>query len=126
MKGRDYHRLVGSREWAALAARLKAGAHYTCQQCGIVTNRLEVHHIRPVESARTYEQMRLLCFDTANCQVLCRACHHAVHERGKRNARIQEREGERVERFVNRWVKCGGIGGEGEIERGLHFCGAPR
>ena len=53
-----------------LARRMKIKAMMKCEQCGRVADRLAVHHIHPVENARTMEQKELLCFDENNLQVL--------------------------------------------------------
>lgn len=63
-----------------MAARLKLARQMRCEGCGTVTSRLAVHHIRPVESGRDEEEMRRLCFDESNLQVLCYDCHSAIHK----------------------------------------------
>lgn len=62
------------------AHRKKIQAMMTCEQCGRVTERLAVHHIRPVENGRTATEKRQLCFDEHNLQVLCYECHSEIHK----------------------------------------------
>ena len=74
----------------AIAAKVEAG--WTCSVCGRTTARLAVHHVRPVETGRTAEEMEGLCYDTANLQVLCYECHSKVHEGTRGKAGHQERQ----------------------------------
>ena len=39
-----------------------------------------MHHIRPVEQAKTVQEMERLAYNPANCQLLCVACHIKVHQ----------------------------------------------
>ena len=51
-----------------------------CRAEGYITPGVDVHHIRPVEQARTEQEMARLAFDPANCQLLCIHCHIKVHQ----------------------------------------------
>lgn len=87
-----------------LARRMKIKAMMKCEQCGRVTDRLAVHHIHPVENARTNEQKELLCFDENNLQVLCYDCHAAIHKdmRSRTKEHHQKREKERAKEAMDR------------------------
>ena len=76
---RTYRRLISSTRWQHLARQTKADSLFTCQRCGIVTHRLAVHHVKPLESCRTPQEMETLCFDPSNLQVLCYQCHKEIH-----------------------------------------------
>ena len=54
-----------------------------CKAEGFITPGVDVHHIRPVEQAKTVEGpdgMRARCYNPDNCQLLCVACHIKVHQ----------------------------------------------
>lgn len=101
-KDKRYSRLVSSVRWQRLALETKTRAGWQCQDCGVVTRRLAVHHIRPVETGRTEEEMEALCFSRANLRVLCFDCHAGVHRgsHDKENHRLAEDR--RVKRFLER------------------------
>ena len=86
-----------------MAKRLKAEAHYECQICHRVTNRLAVHHIRPIETAKTVEEMEHLCFMESNLQVICYECHSAIHkgEGTTTKAGHQKAEDQRIDRYMS-------------------------
>ena len=47
---------------------------------GFVTPGVDVHHIRPVEQAKTVQEMERLAFNPANCRLLCVPCHIKTHQ----------------------------------------------
>ena len=57
-----------------------------CEMCmkeGFITPGVDVHHIRPVEQAKTVEGpdgMRARCYDPNNVMLLCVPCHIKVHQ----------------------------------------------
>ena len=61
-----------------------------------------MHHITPVESARSEAEAERLCFAESNLQVLCFDCHAAIHKSMRMSVTQvhQEREEERTERFI--------------------------
>lgn len=53
-----------------------------CMQEGIITQGVDCHHIRPVEGATSLygpDGMEARCYDPANIQLLCVACHIKTH-----------------------------------------------
>lgn len=62
-----------------------------------MTQRLSVHHIKPVEDTADPDEMERRCFDETNLQVLCYDCHKAKHE--YRQGTHKERERQRAERM---------------------------
>lgn len=91
-RDRRYIRLIDTRRWQALRAG-KLGRSPWCERClrhGRHTPASEVHHIRPVEDARTGEDMELRCYSYGNLMSLCRECHIAVHtEMGSRSKELK-------------------------------------
>lgn len=92
-----YRRLVGSTRWQRLAIATKVAAAWQCQECGRVTRRLAVHHIRPVEDTNDPDEMERRCFDSANLQVLCYDCHKLKHPDRQGTHELRERQ--RAERI---------------------------
>lgn len=110
-KDERYRRLLASGRWQRLATEMKHQAGYMCQQCGRVTPRLAVHHIRPVESARTDEEMEALCFRRSNLQVLCYDCHASIHRGSRSKESHRKAEDMRVRRFLERDLRIEGDDG---------------
>ncbi len=58
-----------------------------CAAEGFATFASEVHHDKPVDTARTDKEKEKLMFDTDNLVPLCHACHVARHQAmGKQSA----------------------------------------
>jgi len=92
MKRREaYQRLLNSKEWKTLRAWY-LNLHPCCERCreegiaagilpdGYVRSAIDVHHIVPVESAKSEEEMKLLCFNPNNLKALCIPCHVKTHK----------------------------------------------
>jgi 5-methylcytosine-specific restriction protein A len=73
------------RAWKRIRDRY-AAAHPLCEMClkeGYITPGVDVHHIRPVEQAKTVEGpdgMRSRCYDPNNVMLLCVEHHIKVHQ----------------------------------------------
>ena len=69
-----------------------------------------VHHITPIETANTMEEMRRLAFNPANLMSLCDECHHKIHEEMKSfsresvKARAEARQARWADNIMNRFV----------------------
>lgn len=105
-KNKDYTRMLNSKRWKELRA-LKLMRNPLCQMCereGIVTAAVDVHHIRPVESARTLADMEALCFNPNNLLALCVGCHIKIHQDRKSHTKAahQQRERERLDRWIDK------------------------
>lgn len=69
---------------------------------GIVKSARCVHHVVPIETARTKEEMKRLAFDVNNLKALCFACHARIHkEMGSNTAKIVR---QRAEARQDRWA----------------------
>ena len=78
-----YNRLINSTRWRAIRAQQLA-EHPFCELCakkGVYyqTGATEVHHIIPVDSARTEEEAERLAYGTSNLMSLCQPCHTKLH-----------------------------------------------
>ena len=109
---KDKSEIYNSREWKELTI-LKKRANPLCEQCikdgeaigipgGYVKSVECVHHIIPIETARTKEEMRRLAFDWNNLMSLCKPCHARIHkELGSNTAKIVR---QRAEARQDRWA----------------------
>ena len=104
-----YHSILGSRRWRNFR-RWYLSSHPLCEECeasGITRAAQEVHHIVPVETAKTREGMERLAFNFRNLKALCHDCHERVHEQrrahGAREANRQNKA-EAASTFMQRWT----------------------
>lgn len=77
-------RIYNSREWQALRAEKLRSTRGLCERClaqGYYVPATLVHHVVPIETARTKDELRRLALDCGlqGLQSLCTACHGAVH-----------------------------------------------
>ena len=76
-----YRRLINAQTWRALRNATLA-RHPLCEDCsarGEMTAATEVHHIKPVETGRDFDEMRRLAYSPENLACLCHACHTKRH-----------------------------------------------
>ena len=109
---KDKSKIYNSREWKELRT-MKLRANPLCEQCikdgeavgipgGYVRSATCVHHIVPIETAKTKEEMRRLAFDKRNLMALCQSCHARIHkELGSNTAKIVR---QRAEARQDRWA----------------------
>ena len=71
---------------------------------GILTPGVDVHHIRPVEHAKTVQEMERLAYDLTNCQLLCVEHHIKVHQ--SMHTHCKEKVKENKERARKRFLEA--------------------
>lgn len=111
-RNKHYQRMLNSRRWKELR-QAKLNANPLCERCisdgeaagvkgGFVSAAIDVHHITPVESARSLAEMEQLCFRYTNLQSLCISCHAKTHK----ELRISKREihKQRARDDLTRWA----------------------
>ena len=79
-------------------------AHPLCQECereGYVRSSIDCHHIRPISSAMSIQEMERLAFDPNNIACLCVPCHVKVHKAMKKGTKANRKE--REEQRMSRW-----------------------
>ena len=108
-RNETYNRLMHTARWLRLR-RAVLTAHPLCQRCeelGRLRAATEVHHVKPVESGLGPAEMALLAYDPLNLLALCHECHVKVHTEMGRSGKAQAkgRARERLERFVNKFLK---------------------
>ena len=80
---KDKQEIYNSREWKELRIAKLRSTNGLCEEClkeGIVTSARCVHHVVPIETARTKDEMKRLAFDVNNLRALCFACHARIHK----------------------------------------------
>ena len=112
-QAKDKATIYNSREWKALRIqKLRANPLCEiCQQHGIVRSAHSVHHVVPIETATTMEEMKRLAFcGLDGLMSLCDDCHHKVHEEMKSfskesvKARAEARQARWADNIVNRFL----------------------
>lgn len=58
--------------------------HPLCQNC-LRELATEVHHVKPLSSAKDDAELLELGFSTGNLMTLCETCHHDIHNSMKKN-----------------------------------------
>lgn len=105
-RDKEYQRLLNSAKWRELRA-WKLQQNPLCELCqaeGFIRSAVDIHHIVPVESAKTRDEMARMCFDPGNLQALCIPCHIRVHKdaRSHTKAKVQENKRRSLERWIAR------------------------
>ena len=106
-----YQRLLNSRRWKELRVEMLR-REPLCQECkreGYVRAAMDCHHIRPISSAMSIQEMERLCFDPNNIACLCVPCHIKVHKAMKKGTKAnrKEREAQRMSRWSERVRQIG-------------------
>ena len=112
----DKAAIYNSREWKELRIAKLRSTNGLCEEClkqGIVTSARCVHHIVPIETARTKDEMKRLAIDCGlqGLKSLCFACHARIHkELGSNTAKIvrqraEARQDRWADNIVNRFIK---------------------
>ena len=105
-RDRNYQRLLNSKRWQEVKRVVWQRTNGLCEECkrqGIVRAGVDCHHIVPVETATTPQELERLCFDVNNVRLLCIACHSAIHKgmgKGTRKLAI-----ERAKQRQDRWAE---------------------
>ena len=105
-RDKNYQRLLNSKRWQEVKRIVWQRTNGLCEECmkqGIVRAGVDCHHIVPVETATTPQEMERLCFDVNNVRLLCIACHSAIHKgmgKGTRKLAI-----ERAKQRQDRWAE---------------------
>ena len=106
-----YVQLMNSREWRELRAQ-KLRANPLCERCqaqGYVVPSRCVHHLVEVESGRTEQECREICFQWTNLQALCYQCHAAIHKAARSHSKQahQKRASDRLQQWIESHQSAG-------------------
>lgn len=105
-RDKRYQSLLNSRRWMETKRIVWQRAKGLCEECarqGYVRAGKDCHHIIPVESGKTIQEMERLCFDPNNIRLLCVPCHIATHKEMHKGTKANraERTEQRVSRFMD-------------------------
>ena len=109
-RDKRYQRLLNSKRWAETKRTVWLRANGLCEDClkeGIITPGVDCHHVVPVETARTFQEMESLCYNSNNVRLLCIACHIRTHKEMRSATREMHKETEanRLERWIDKHIK---------------------
>ena len=125
---KDKREIYNSREWQELRIAKLRSTNGLCEEClkqGIITAARCVHHIVPIETARTKDEMKRLAFDVNNLRALCFACHVRIHkEMGSNTAKIvrqraEARQDRWADNLMSKFIKQEDNGIQKEVHTGL-------
>lgn len=116
-QAKDKAEIYNSRKWKELRVA-KLREQPLCEMCladgiaagvpgGLIRSAHCVHHIIPIETAKTKREMLRLAFNPANLMSLCDECHARIHkETGKGTTQLRrERADARQERWKDSLVR---------------------
>ena len=105
-----YQRLLNDKRWwgeGGVKVQVWRRAGGLCEECakeGIVTPGVDCHHVIPVETGRTIQEMERLAYDVNNVRLLCVPCHIKAHIelRSHTKENVQERNQQKRIDFMRR------------------------
>ena len=105
-RDKRYQALLNSKRWQETKAAVWQRAKGLCEECarqGYVRAGRDCHHVVPVETGKTIQEMERLCFDTNNIRLVCVPCHVAIHKEMHKGTKANrsERQGQRLARFMD-------------------------
>ena len=119
-QAKDKADIYNSREWKELRIAKLRSTNGLCEEClkqGIVTSARCVHHVVPIETARTKDEMKRLAIDCGlqGLMSLCFACHAKIHkeERSHSKEAVKARAEQRHERWKDGLMKRFMVKGSG-------------
>lgn len=105
----NYVKLIQSYKWRCLRQK-KIAAQPLCERCledDRTTLADAVHHIKPVETGLTYQEMKDLMFSFDNLMSVCNPCHSTIHK--ELNSfdvqTIKDNQERNTQRFIDRFFK---------------------
>ena len=107
-KDANYIKLINTARWRRLRLK-KLQEQPLCENCkdkDKITPATEIHHITPVESATTIEQMEILMFDYNNLMSVCSECHNEIHAElfSHTKENVKKANERRTKRFIDRYL----------------------
>lgn len=103
-RNKQYQQLLNSKRWKELRMwkLQKNPLCEICQSDGYIRSAIDVHHITPVETATTQQEMESLCFNPLNLQALCISCHARIHREERSHTKQVHKQ--RAEERLSRWI----------------------
>ena len=104
-KDRNYQRLLNAKRWAETKLIVRERTNGLCEEClrnNIKTPGTDCHHVIPVETANSLQEMEELCYNPNNVRLLCVKHHSEIHKAmGKGTKKLAK---ERAEQRAKRWL----------------------
>lgn len=83
-RDKNYQRLLNDKRWwgeGGVKVQVWHRAGGLCEECHrVIVGQGDCHHVIPVETGRTVQEMERLCYDVNNVRLLCVPCHIKVHQ----------------------------------------------
>lgn len=126
-RDKRYKKLLNSKRWMKVKRQVWQRAEGLCERCkrdGIaergvpyITPGVDCHHIKPVESAKTEQEMERLAYDVNNIELLCIPCHIKTHQemRSHKADKVAENKRRGAERRAS-WLDPNYEENQGEVE----------
>ena len=100
-----YQKLLNSKRWMEVKRVVWRRANGLCERCreeGFIRAGVDCHHIVPVESGRTVQEMERLCYDPNNIMLVCQDCHVKIHTEAKSHTKekVAENKARARRRFM--------------------------
>ena len=107
-----YTKLLNDKRWKEVKRIVWRRTNGLCERCyqeGIeergkpyITAGVDCHHIVPVETGRTEQEMERLAYDVSNIRLLCVACHIKTHQEmlSHTKEKVQENRARARRRFM--------------------------
>lgn len=107
-RDKRYQRLLNDKRWwgdGGVKVQVWRRANGLCEECmkeGIITQGVDCHHVIPVETGRTIQEMERLAYDVNNVRLLCIPCHIKVHQdmRTHTKEKVKENKQRARQRFL--------------------------
>ena len=115
-RDKRYQKLLNSPRWAEVKRIVWQRAQGLCERCreegiaaGVLPNGYiragkDCHHVIPVESAKTEQEMERLAYDVSNIRLLCVDCHIKTHQ--EMRSHTKEKVKENKERARRRFMEA--------------------
>lgn len=105
-RDKNYQRLLNDKRWwgaNGVKVQVWRRADGLCEECHrAIVGQGDCHHVIPVETGRTIQEMERLCYDVNNVRLLCVPCHIKVHQemRSHTPEKVRENKKRRRQRFM--------------------------
>ena len=111
-----YQKLLNSKRWQEVKRQVFRRTNGLCERCreegiaagilpdGYIKAGVDCHHIIPVESGRTEQEMEKLAYSLDNIRLLCLECHIKTHAEMGSHTReyVQENKKRKRNMFLQR------------------------
>ena len=100
-----YQKLLNSKRWQIVKCIVWRRTKGMCEEClkvGLKRPGVDCHHIIPVESAKTEQEMEQLAYNPSNIRLLCVACHIKTHQEmlSHTKEKVRENKARARQRFL--------------------------